>query len=156
MTRKALIVYYSKTGKTKEMANWIIEILRREGIKVTVREAPSASAKEFLDADALLIGTPTYFSNVCWQEKKLIDETYPFYAEKKLRGKLFGSFTSSANREDTKEALAALDLAFRHHHEMISIPGIISVDDEPERDVRIRCKDYARKIVSEIHNVNRE
>ena len=45
---------------------------------------------KLLEADGILIGTPVYFWNVSSQVKIMIDRTYPFMWNRKLRGKVGG------------------------------------------------------------------
>ncbi len=45
---------------------------------------------KLLEADGIFIGTPVYFWNVSSQVKALIDRTYPFMWNRKLRGKVGG------------------------------------------------------------------
>jgi multimeric flavodoxin WrbA len=40
-------------------------------------------------------GSPTYYGTMAWELKKLLDESVKFHG--KLRGKVGGAFTSSAN-----------------------------------------------------------
>lgn len=46
--------------------------------------------QKMLEADGIFIGTPVYFWNVSAQVKTLIDRTYPFMWQRRLRGKVGG------------------------------------------------------------------
>lgn len=87
---KITVLYYSKTGNTKKVA---------EIIAAGIEEAGDVEAKcmsiEDVDADflneskALLIGTPTYIADFTWHIKKWFDELHF-----KLNGKLGGAFAT--------------------------------------------------------------
>jgi len=55
-----LIVYYTKSGNTKEMANMIATYLRNEKIDVEVRDVHETSPDYLLDYDGIILGSPTY------------------------------------------------------------------------------------------------
>jgi len=57
---KALIVYHTKTGHTKDAADAIARGLKEKGVDPTIKTAASTSAIEVEDYDILLTGTPTY------------------------------------------------------------------------------------------------
>ena len=92
---KALIIYYSRTGNTKKMADYITDGLKREGISYTLVNISDAKVDELLDADAIIIGSPTYYGSMASQIKNLLDESVRFHGE--LGGKVGAAFTSSAN-----------------------------------------------------------
>jgi NAD(P)H dehydrogenase (quinone) len=92
---KALVCYYSRTGNTKKMAVRIAEVLESEGLEVVLKKVQDTGARELLDYDCLVFGSPTYYGTMAWETKKLIDESVKFHG--KLRGRVGGAFTSSAN-----------------------------------------------------------
>ena len=84
------IIYYSKSGNTKAMAEIISEGCKsQEG--VNVKQMPvDAVDDEFVKASSVvLFGSPTYCGNCCWQIKQYLD-----YHPKALIGKLGGVFVS--------------------------------------------------------------
>lgn len=91
----ALVCYYSRTGNTEKMAEKISEVLREENIQVTVKKVKETSVDELLDYECIVIGSPTYYGSMAWQVKRLLDESVKFHG--KLKGKVGGAFTSSAN-----------------------------------------------------------
>ncbi len=92
---KALVCYYSRTGNTKKMAACYAEVLEAEGLEVDLKKVEDTAAAELLDYDCIVLGSPTYYGTMAWEMKKLIDESVKFHG--KLRGKVGGAFTSSAN-----------------------------------------------------------
>ncbi|MCX7705364.1 MAG: flavodoxin domain-containing protein [bacterium] len=90
-----LVVYYSKTGNTEKMAQEIAKGVLSEEIEVQVKKVEQTDAKELLDYDGIIVGSPTYFGTPAWEIKKLFDDSVRFYG--KMIGKVGGAFTSSAN-----------------------------------------------------------
>jgi NAD(P)H dehydrogenase (quinone) len=92
---KALVAYYSRTGNTRKMAVRIAEVLAEEGLEVDLKKVEETEPAELLGYDCIVLGSPTYYGTMAWEMKKLLDESVKFHG--KLRGKVGGAFTSSAN-----------------------------------------------------------
>jgi NAD(P)H dehydrogenase (quinone) len=92
---KALVVYYSKSGNTKKMAEMITESIKKEGIEVALKDVSDVKVDELLEYDAIIIGSPTYYGTMAAEIKKLFDQSVKFHG--KLNGKIGGAFASSAN-----------------------------------------------------------
>lgn len=92
---KALVVYYSRTGNTKKMAETILEGLKKEGLDADIKDVKDVKAADLLDCDAIIIGSPTYYGTIAAQIKGLLDESVKFHG--KLDGKVGAAFASSAN-----------------------------------------------------------
>ena len=92
---KALVCYYSRTGNTKKMAARMAEVLAAEGLAVDLRKVEDTAAADLPGYDCIVMGSPTYYGTMAWELKKLLDESVKFHG--KLRGKVGGAFTSSAN-----------------------------------------------------------
>jgi len=92
---KALVSYYSRTGNTKRMAARIAEVLEAQGLEVDLKTVEDTAPADLLGYDCIVLGSPTYYGTMAWELKKLLDESVKFHG--KLRGKVGGAFTSSAN-----------------------------------------------------------
>jgi len=92
---KALVIYYSRSGNTKKMAQVIGDSLHREGVEAEVKEVAEVKVDELQKADAIIIGSPTYYGTMSAEIKKLLDESVKFHG--KLDGKVGAAFASSAN-----------------------------------------------------------
>ncbi|MBM3249902.1 MAG: flavodoxin family protein, partial [Candidatus Omnitrophica bacterium] len=57
---KAIVIYYSRTGNTKKMAESVLEGLQKENVEAALKDAASVDVDELLKYDAILIGSPTY------------------------------------------------------------------------------------------------
>lgn len=92
---KVLIAYYSKTGNTKQMAEAIAESIKKENLEVILKKVEEVNAKDLLDYQGLIFGTPTYYGTCSYQIKRLLDGSVILHG--KLDGKAGGAFTSSNN-----------------------------------------------------------
>ncbi|AOR24343.1 flavodoxin family protein [Clostridium taeniosporum] len=90
---KISIIYFSKTGKTKEMAGVIASGMKLEkNIEVGIFHIDNIDYNFVDESKAVIFGTPTYYANTCWQIKKWFDES----SGCNLSGKI-GSVFATAN-----------------------------------------------------------
>lgn len=147
MTKQLLIIYYTGTGKTQWMAQNIADGAREQGISVTVLPVEDCTIEDLRITDGIVIGSPTYFSNMAWQVKKLVDESITLYRrDHLLQGKVAGCFTSSGTRPDGKDCIKTIEVAFGHHHRMKMLEGIVRVSNDPNTKIEQLCKNYGRRI----------
>lgn len=91
---KILIVYYSKSGNTAKMAEYVAEGVREVGtVEFDVKKVEETAVDELLEVDGVIIGSPTYYGSMTWQVKKFLDESVKHHG--KLNGKVGAAFTSS-------------------------------------------------------------
>lgn len=149
-SKKVLILYYSGSGNTKKMAKAIAEGMKSTAVEITLEEAEKFDISSLPNYDVIVMGSPTYFSNVSWQVKKVIDESIVHYGGGKLKGKVAGIFTSAGTNRDGKDCLKMLELALGLHHKMKVVEGILRVDGESDREVEKRCREYGKRLLKEI------
>ena len=93
---RILIAYYSRTDHTRHMAEEVAKGAQAQGgAEVQCRPVQDLSAKELLDYDAVVLGSPTYYGSMAAEVKKLLDESVAFHGQ--MEGKVGGAFSSSAN-----------------------------------------------------------
>ncbi len=92
---KGIVVYYSRTGNTKEMAEIIAKAMNAAGLQTECKPVSDVKADDLLGYDAIVIGSPTYYGNMAAPIKELIDEAVTFHG--KLDGKIGAAFSSAAN-----------------------------------------------------------
>ena len=92
---KALVIYYSRSGNTKKMAELISEGIKNEGMEAVLKDVKDVEVDELLKYEAIVIGSPTYYGSMAAQIKKLLDDSVKFHG--KLDGKIGAAFASSAN-----------------------------------------------------------
>ena len=149
-SKKILILYYSGSGNTQRMAKAIAEAMRSSAMNVTVENVGKFDTSLLPNYDGIVLGSPTYFSNMAWQIKKMIDESIVHYGGGKLKGKVAGIFTSAGTMRDGRDCLKMLETALGYHHGMKLVEGILGVDGESEKEVEKRCQEYGKELVKEI------
>ena len=88
---KLLIVYYSQTGNTEKMARAIEEGAKSVvGIDVEVKYF--VRPEEFVEADAIILGMPTYYHDIGKDMKNLLEGASK--EEINLKGKVGAAFGS--------------------------------------------------------------
>lgn len=92
---KILVIYYTRSGNTKKMAEYIVEGISKEGVESVLKDVKDVKADELLDYDGIIIGSPTYYGTMSAQIKQLFDDSVKFHG--KLDGKIGAAFASSAN-----------------------------------------------------------
>ncbi|MDF1553394.1 MAG: flavodoxin domain-containing protein [Deferrisomatales bacterium] len=113
--KKFLVVYVSRTGKTKQMAEWIAEGLRFAGHDAALRTLPQVKKVEDIAGyDGYVLGSPTY-------HRAMIEgfNSWLFKAQRAgVQGKIggaFGSHTHSGEApgilQDTMEHVFKMDMA---------------------------------------------
>jgi len=150
-TKRLLVVYYTGTGNTKKMAEEISKGAEQLGVNVQIKSVEECELSDLAEADGIVMGSPTYFSNVAWQVKKLIDESITLYRKgHELRGKVGGCFTSAGTRRDGKECVRMLELTLGFHHKLKMVGGIIRESGDKEKEVSKICQEYGMKIAKQI------
>ena len=92
--KKVLVAYYSRTGKTEKMAEYIAEGIRLSGNTVEMKKIVDIkSEKDIQGYEGYIFGCPTYHKGMT---KNF--ETFLFLVEKAgLKGKIGGAFGSSTH-----------------------------------------------------------
>ncbi len=149
-SKMVLILYYSGSGNTKKMAKAIAEAMKSSAINVTVEDVGKFDISSLPNYDSIVLGSPTYFSNMAWQVKRAIDESIVHYGRGKLKGKVAGIFTSAGTSRNGKDCLKMLQVALGIHHGMKVVEGILRVDGESDKEVEKRCQEYGKRLVKKI------
>ena len=92
---KAIVIYYSRSGNTKEMAQIIAGSMNEADLPTECKSIEDVKAEDLLNYDAIVVGSPTYYGHMAGPIKQLFDDTVSFHG--KLDGKIGAAFTSAAN-----------------------------------------------------------
>ena len=77
---KVLISYFSKSGNTKAMAEYIKEGLDSlDDIDVDLKKVQNTTIKDLRSSDGIVIGSPTYFGVMATEVKELMDKSIQCY-----------------------------------------------------------------------------
>lgn len=152
LPKTLLIIYYSNTSKTEKMAIQIKRGAETAGVNVVLKKVEECTLDDLSGADGIAIGSPTHYSNMAWQIKRLLDETIlAFYTMgHSLRNKACGCFTSTGANNDGKECLRMLEIAFGNALKMKIISGIILESKEVDAGNLIVCFEFGQKMAREL------
>ena len=92
---KGIVVYYSRSGNTKQMAEIIAEAMNEAELPTECKSVDKVKADDLLNYDAIVIGSPTYYGHMAGPIKQLFDDTVSFHG--RLDGKIGAAFSSAAN-----------------------------------------------------------
>jgi flavodoxin len=100
--KKVLVCYFSRTGKTQQMAEYIAEGIRISGQEVELRKISDIkNEKELMGYDGYVFGAPTYH-----RAMPGLVETFLFIAQKaNLKGKVGGAFGSYTHSGDAPKMI---------------------------------------------------
>jgi NAD(P)H dehydrogenase (quinone) len=90
--RTVLILYYSRSRNTEEMAKAIEDGGKSEGVKVVRKKVENATLNDLLKADGIILGSPTYYGTMAAEMKAFIDRSVKYHG--KLEGKVGAAFSS--------------------------------------------------------------
>lgn len=99
------VVYHSGYGHTSRMAAAVAEGAGTGAVLVPIDaegNIAEAAWQTLADADAIVLGSPTYMGGPSWQFKKFADASSKPWFEGKWRNKIFGGFTNSASMNGDK------------------------------------------------------
>lgn len=134
-----LILYYSRSGQTAELASQIGRgVARVNGIEAKLRSvpavspdteaslppvpdagAPYASKSDLADCAGLAIGSPTRFGNMASPLKYFLDTTGDLWLSGALVGKPAGAFTSTGSLHGGQETTLLTMMMPLLHHGMV-------------------------------------
>jgi len=148
---RVLIIYYSRSGNTEKMAKLVADgVLKEKKVEVEVKPVKDVQVEELLDADGIIIGSPTYYGSMASEIKKLLDDSIKFHG--KLDGKIGGAFSSSGNIGGGNETTIMNILKALLIHGMIvqGTPrgdhyGPVAIKEPDERSKRL-CIEYGLRI----------
>ena len=92
---KAIVIYYSKSGNTKEMAEIMATAMNEAELPTECKSVSDVEAQDLLNYDAIVVGSPTYYGHMAAPIKQLFDNSVAFHG--KLDGKVAAAFSSSGN-----------------------------------------------------------
>ena len=92
---KGLVIYYSRTGNTKQMAEIIAKAMNDAELSTECKSVADVKLDELLSADAIVVGSPTYYGQMAAQLKQMFDDAVSRHG--KLDGKVGAAFSSSVN-----------------------------------------------------------
>jgi flavodoxin len=141
--KKVLIAYYSRTGNTDIMAEYIAEGVRLSGNAVELKKIMAIKSEQDLEGyDGYIFGCPTYHKNITENFK-----TFLFMAQKAgLRGKAGGAFGSSTHSGEAPGIIFDT-MEFVFSMRMTALGPLNLKESTLDSDQSMKaCQDYGRAL----------
>jgi NAD(P)H dehydrogenase (quinone) len=130
-----LVLYYSRGGRTAALARHVARGVESAGAEARLRTVPPvapatsatippvpddgppyATIDDLVEADGLLLGSPTRFGNMAAPLKHFLDSTSELWLSGRLVDKPAGVFTSTSSAHGGQEStLLSMQLPLLHH-----------------------------------------
>lgn len=124
---KVLVAYHSLTGHTEKMAQAVVEGAGSvPGTVVELRRVGEVTAQQLFTADALVVGSPVYWSNMAGEVKTFFDNwqfKFGVFPEFKMRNKVGAAFATGGQISGGKEVTMLTILAAMLGNQMIVVSG---------------------------------
>ena len=99
---KILVLYFSKSGNTRRLAEAVVEGVNAiTGAEAVLKKTDQVTRDDFLEASAIIAGSPVYFGTMAAQLKQVFDDFVSL--RKKMENKVGAVFTTSGNVTGGKE-----------------------------------------------------
>jgi NAD(P)H dehydrogenase (quinone) len=124
---KVLIAYYSGTGNTEQMAQGVAEGSKSlAGTVVVLKRVEQVTAEDLLSSDAVIVGSPVYWSNMAGPVKTFFDNwqlKFGIYPGFKMKDKVGAAFATGGQVSSGKEVTMLTILAAMLGNQMIVVGG---------------------------------
>ena len=99
---KVVILYYSKGGNTRKLAEAVAEgVGQVDGVEAVLRHTRDVAQADFAAADGLIVGSPVYFGTMAAQLKQVLDDFIG--VRKKMENKVGAAFATAGDATGGKE-----------------------------------------------------
>jgi len=152
---KVLIVYYSRTGNTEAMATAIAKAVTEEGLDVICKKVKDVARDELLEADGLIVGSPTYYGTMAASVKRLLDASVKHHG--KLDGKVGAAFASASATGQETTLFSILQALLIHGMIVQGDPeenhyGVTSIE-KPGEQVLENCQRFGQRFATLVKRV---
>jgi NAD(P)H dehydrogenase (quinone) len=149
---RILVLYFSRGGNTKAMAEEVAAGAKEAGAEVVLKEITQAKVEELLDADGIVIGSPSYFGGPAAEVKRFLDES--IRVRGKLEEKVGAAFCSSRHRAGGRETTMLSILQSMLIHGMVVCGDPLSTgghygaaaNGPPDEQARRECRGLGRRV----------
>ncbi|MCP9470858.1 MAG: NAD(P)H-dependent oxidoreductase [Nitrospira sp.] len=124
---KVLVAYHSLSGNTERMAEAVAEGAKSvAGTMVVLKRVGQVTAEDLLSSDAVIVGSPVYWSNMAGEVKTFFDDwqfKFGVFPEFKMRNKVGAAFATGGQVSGGKEITMLTILAAMLGNQMIVVSG---------------------------------
>ena len=122
-----LVAYHSATGNTEKMAQGVVDGAKGvKGTVVVMKRVGQVTEQDLFSADAVVVGSPVYWSNMAGEVKSFFDNwqlKFGVFPEFKMRGKVGAAFVTGGQVAGGKEVTLLTILAAMLGNQMIVVSG---------------------------------
>jgi len=99
---KILVMYYSKTGNTKKLAEAIAKGVKEvKGVECELKSTSEVTREDFVSSDGIIAGSPVYFGTMAAKMKEVFDKFVG--VRRKMGDKVGAAFATSGDESGGKE-----------------------------------------------------
>jgi NAD(P)H dehydrogenase (quinone) len=98
---QVLVLYYSKSGNTKKLAEIVAGGVESTGVKAVLKNTEEVTKDDFLNSDGVVAGSPVYFGVMAADLKRVFDEFVG--TRKKMENKVGAAFATGGHHSGGKE-----------------------------------------------------
>ncbi|MDF0651337.1 MAG: flavodoxin [Nitrospira sp. LK265] len=124
---KILVTYHSLSGNTERMAEAVVAGAKSvSGTQIVLKRVGQVTAQELFSVDAVVVGSPVYWSNMSGEVKTFFDNwqfKFGVFPEFKMKNKVGAAFTSGGQISSGKEITMLTILAAMLGNQMIVVSG---------------------------------
>ena len=124
---KVLVTYHSLSGNTERMAEAVAEGAKSlPGTEVLLKRVGQVTAEDLFSADAVVVGSPVYWSNMSGEVKTFFDNwqfKFGVFPEFKMKNKVGAAFATGGQISSGKEVTMLTILAAMLGNQMIVVSG---------------------------------
>lgn len=124
---RVLVTYHSRSGNTERMAEAVVEGVKLvAGTEVLLKRVGQVTAEELFAADAVVVGSPVYWSNMAGEVKTFFDNwqfKFGVFPEFKMKNKVGAAFVTGGQVSSGKEVTMLTMLAAMLGNQMIVVSG---------------------------------
>jgi NAD(P)H dehydrogenase (quinone) len=122
---KILVTYHSLSGNTERMADAVVAGAKSvSGAQVVLKRVGHVTADELFSADAVIVGSPVYWSNMSGEVKTFFDNwqfKFGVFPEYKMKDKVGAAFATGGQVSSGKEVTMLTILAAMLENRMIVV-----------------------------------
>lgn len=124
---KVLVTYHSLSGNTERMAEAVVAGAQSaQDTQVVFKRVGRVTAEDLLSADAVVVGSPVYWSNMSGEVKTFFDNwqfKFGVFPEFKMKNKIGAAFATGGQISGGKEVTLLTILAAMLGNQMIVVSG---------------------------------
>ena len=124
---KVLVTYHSLSGNTERMAEAVVDGVKSvSGTEVLLKRVGKVTADDLFSANAVVVGSPVYWSNMSGEVKTFFDNwqfKFGVFPEFKMKNKIGAAFAVGGQVSSGKEVTMLTILAAMLGNQMIVVSG---------------------------------